>query len=77
MTVHWKIENRQYMLLRVFSRWKQAKREADKIERWYASRGIPVTVRLEGKNGQAQKTFANISAMSVLRDENNAEAHQA
>ena len=46
MTVHWEIENRQYMLLRIFRRWRQAKREADKIERWYKAQGIDVQVKI-------------------------------
>jgi hypothetical protein len=76
MTVHWEIENRQYMLLRIFRRWRQAKREADKIERWYKAQGIDVQVKIitEGcGNGETQKEVEDISSVSVLRDEDNAE----
>jgi hypothetical protein len=66
MTVHWEIENRQYMLLRVFRRCKQAKREADKIERWYASQGIPITIRLERDNGCLQDLRATSKSEGAL-----------
>jgi hypothetical protein len=66
MTVHWEIKNKQYMLLRVFRRWKQAKREADKIERWYASQGIAATVRLERDNDCLQNLRATSKSEAAL-----------
>jgi hypothetical protein len=66
------------MLLRIFRRWRQAKREADKIERWYKAQGIDAQVKIikEDRNGETQKEAEDLSSVSVLRDANHAEANQ-
>lgn len=72
MHVAWTIDERTYVLLKTFRRWRQAKREADKVERWYRAQGIDVQVKIIKEicdNGETQKTFANISTMPILRHE--------
>ena len=75
MHVAWMIGEKTYALLRTFRRWRQAKREADKVERWYGAQGIDVQAKIikGGNNGETQKTTSDLSTMSVLRDQDHAE----